>query len=27
EASRIIGNLVNYEVEKVFEKYFIHYIS
>ncbi|WP_425386563.1 phage tail protein [Wolbachia endosymbiont (group A) of Barypeithes pellucidus] len=27
EASRIIGNLVNYEVEKVFEKYFIHYMS
>ncbi|WP_341822744.1 phage tail protein [Wolbachia endosymbiont (group A) of Clivina fossor] len=27
EASRIIENLVNYEVEKVFEKYFIHYMS
>lgn len=27
EASRIIGNFVNYEVEKVFEKYFIHYMS
>ncbi|MFJ5423324.1 phage tail protein, partial [Wolbachia endosymbiont of Drosophila barbarae] len=27
EASRIIGNLVNYEVEKVFEKFFHRELS